>query len=171
MLEEVCFVRFSQANQPTAGAAHTSVTRNGIQMNVQVDVRGHINSIIHLNTNAKRQKEREPTKTKKAKTNKITLSSERHSTMDAKNKILESEKEKAKEEAKEEWFDECGGSSPDSEYPDPPKLKEQIPDNLPPAEEQEPPPEDEGYCANCGNSPCLFLQWQQEELERIVDTV
>jgi hypothetical protein len=47
---------------------------------------------------------------------------------------------------------------PDEEYPPPPGLKEQIPDDLPCAEDQEPPPEDQGYCPHCRNSPCLFLQ-------------
>ena len=49
-----------------------------------------------------------------------------------------------------------------------PNLDDDIPDGLNPSEEQEPPPEDPWYCPRCGNSPCLFLQWQ-EELESIVD--
>jgi hypothetical protein len=43
-----------------------------------------------------------------------------------------------------------------------------IPDNLPHAEDQEMPAEDDWFCPCCAHSPCSFLQWQ-EELEQIVD--
>jgi hypothetical protein len=72
------------------------------------------------------------------------------------------------EEAKEEPEEECKGAFPNEEYPQPPDLEEHTPNDLPPAEKQEPPSEDQGYCPHCGNSPCLFLQWQ-EELEPIID--
>jgi hypothetical protein len=72
------------------------------------------------------------------------------------------------EEAKKEPFDEYEGLFPDIEYPSLPILEEQAPDDLPCAEDQETPAEDEWYCPLCGNSPCQFLQWQ-EGLERIVD--
>jgi hypothetical protein len=75
------------------------------------------------------------------------------------------EEEEAKEE--EPW-DECEGSFPDSHYPPPPNLEEQIPNDLPQEENQEQPPEDEWFCLHCENSPCLFIQWQ-EELERHFD--
>jgi hypothetical protein len=45
--------------------------------------------------------------------------------------------------------------------------EEELPDNLPCAEEDE-PTEDRCFCPQCSESPCQFLQWQ-EELERIVD--
>ena len=52
------------------------------------------------------------------------------------------------------------------------KCEEELPDNLPSAEEDEPtedePMEDGWFCPHCSESPCQFLQWQ-EELERIVD--
>jgi hypothetical protein len=45
--------------------------------------------------------------------------------------------------------------------------EEELPDNPPCAEEEE-PTEDGWFCPHCSESPCQFLQWQ-EELERIVD--
>jgi hypothetical protein len=45
--------------------------------------------------------------------------------------------------------------------------EEELPDNPLCAEEEE-PPEDGWFCPHCSESPCQFLQWQ-EELERIVD--
>jgi hypothetical protein len=47
------------------------------------------------------------------------------------------------------------------------KCEEELPDNPPSAEEDE-PPEDGWFCPHCLESPCQFLQ-RQEELERIVD--
>jgi hypothetical protein len=47
------------------------------------------------------------------------------------------------------------------------KCEEELPNNPPCAEEQE-PPEDRWFCPQCSESPCQFVQWQ-EELERIVD--
>jgi hypothetical protein len=47
------------------------------------------------------------------------------------------------------------------------KCEEELPDNPPDAEEDE-PPEDGWFCPHCSESPCQFLQWQ-EELKRIVD--
>jgi hypothetical protein len=46
------------------------------------------------------------------------------------------------------------------------KCEEELPDNPPSAEEDE-PPEDGWFCPHCSASPCQFLQWQ-EGLERIV---
>jgi Zn ribbon nucleic-acid-binding protein len=45
--------------------------------------------------------------------------------------------------------------------------EEEQPDNPPCAEEDE-PTDDGWFCPQCSESPCQFLQWQ-EELERIVD--
>jgi hypothetical protein len=85
-------------------------------------------------------------------------------------KAASKEEEKTKEESKEEQepWDQCAGSFPDSCYPTPPRLEEQGLDNLAREENQEPPAEDEWHCPVCKNSPCLFLQYQ-EELERHVD--
>ena len=49
-----------------------------------------------------------------------------------------------------------------------PKCEEKLPDNPPSVEEEEEAPEDGWFCQECSESPCQFLQWQ-EELERIVD--
>ena len=78
--------------------------------------------------------------------------------------------EDAKEEEaeKEQPYDECEGSFPDNHYPPPPILEEQIPDDLPKEGNQETPADDEWLCLRCANSPCLFLQYQ-DELERHVD--
>jgi hypothetical protein len=51
------------------------------------------------------------------------------------------------------------------------KCEEELPDNPPSAEEsaeEDEPTEDGWFCPHCSESPCQFLQWQ-EELERIVD--
>jgi hypothetical protein len=87
--------------------------------------------------------------------------------MDAKKKILKSEEEKQRKRPRINHLTSLRDLFLIVST-QPPNLYEQIPDDLPPAEEQEPPPEDEWCCSNCGNSPCLFLQWQ-EELERIID--
>jgi hypothetical protein len=73
-------------------------------------------------------------------------------------------KEGYKEESKEPW-DQCVGSFPDSHYSNPPVLEEQVPEDLPKEENEERPAEDEWHCQACSNSPCLFLQYQ-DELER-----
>jgi hypothetical protein len=77
------------------------------------------------------------------------------------------ERQEYKEESIEPW-DQCAGSFPDSVYPTPPVLEEQVPEDLPKEENEEPPAEDEWHCPVCMNSPCLFLQYQ-DELERHVD--
>ena len=41
------------------------------------------------------------------------------------------------------------------------KCEEKLPDNPPCVEEQE-PPEDRWFCPQCSESPCQFLQWQEE---------
>jgi hypothetical protein len=41
------------------------------------------------------------------------------------------------------------------------KCEEELPDN-PPSVEHEEPPEDAWFCPKCSDSPCWFLQWQQE---------
>jgi hypothetical protein len=103
---------------------------------------------IHLNTIAKRQ--REDKKANKMSSEHRCLSQEE-------------KEEEAKEELKEEEpFDVCEGSFPDSNYPPPPILEEQAPGNLPCAEDQEMPAEDEWFCPHCAHSPCSFLQWQEE---------
>ena len=48
------------------------------------------------------------------------------------------------------------------------KCEDELPDNPPSVEEEEEAPEDGWFCQECSESPCQFLQWQ-EELERIVD--
>jgi rubredoxin len=50
--------------------------------------------------------------------------------------------------------------------PELPNLEEQMPDNMPPMEDEE--LRDEWYCPYCRSSPCDFHQWE-EELERIVN--
>ena len=83
---------------------------------------------------------------------------------------LKEEKEDGKEKSRDETIiDVCEGAFSDAEYPTPPVLESQIPMDHPRVEEQE-EPEDEWKCHTCDNSPCLFLQWQ-EELERIVDVM
>ena len=77
------------------------------------------------------------------------------------------ERQEYKEDSKEPWA-KCAGAFPDSEYPTPPVLEEQVPEDLPKEENEEPPAEDEWHCPACMNSPCLFLQYQ-DELERHVD--
>jgi hypothetical protein len=49
------------------------------------------------------------------------------------------------------------------------KCEEELPDN-PPFVEEEEPPEDAWFCPNCSDSPCQFLQWQ-EELECCVSVI
>jgi hypothetical protein len=72
-------------------------------------------------------------------------------------------KEKTKTEGlKVEAKEMCEEELPD----DPERCEEELPDNPPCAEEDE-PPEDGWFCPHCSESPCQFLQWQ-EELERIV---
>jgi DNA-directed RNA polymerase subunit M/transcription elongation factor TFIIS len=89
-------------------------------------------------------------------------------------KTKDTKEETKKEDTKEDdppssppW-DQCEGAFPDSCYPTPPSLEEQEPDDLPRQENQEPPAEDEWHCPVCKNSPCLFLQYQ-DEVERQVD--
>ena len=78
------------------------------------------------------------------------------------------ERQEYKEASKEPW-DQCAGAFRDSEYPTPPVLEEQVPEDLPKEENEEPPAEDEWHCPVCTNSPpCLFLQYQ-DKLERHVD--
>jgi hypothetical protein len=48
------------------------------------------------------------------------------------------------------------------------KCEDELADNPPSVEEEEEAPEDGWFCLECSESPCQFLQWQ-EELERIVD--
>jgi hypothetical protein len=42
----------------------------------------------------------------------------------------EEAQEEAQEESKKEPYDECAGSFPEGDYPKPPFLKEQAPDNI-----------------------------------------
>ena len=82
-------------------------------------------------------------------------------------KIPEEKTKEEEEKPSKEIIDKMEGAFPDSQYPTPPDLESQIPDNLPRQQDQD-GPDDKWNCATCDNSPCLFLQWQ-EELERIVD--
>jgi hypothetical protein len=82
----------------------------------------------------------------------------------------EPKKEEEKEEERVEVEDECEGRFPDSEYPKPPfleVLEEQEPSDSP-SSVDEVEYVDQWLCPACNNSPCQFLQYQ-EELERIVD--
>jgi RNA polymerase subunit RPABC4/transcription elongation factor Spt4 len=67
---------------------------------------------------------------------------------------------------REDILDVCEGY-PDSVYPTPLVIEDQIPDDHPLQVNQELPPEDEWYCQACGKPRCQFVQWQ-EELETIV---
>ncbi len=58
-----------------------------------------------------------------------------------------------KEDSKVPW-DQCSGCFPDSHYPNPPVLEEQVPEDLPKEENEEPPAKDEWHCPVCSNSPC-----------------
>ena len=62
--------------------------------------------------------------------------------------------------------DVCEGFG-DNNYPTPPVLETEMPAELERQVDQEESP-DEWHCPNCQNSPCQFLQWQ-DELERMVD--
>jgi hypothetical protein len=77
---------------------------------------------------------------------------------------------KEEETCKEDLYDECKGGCPDSEYPAPPVLEEQIPVDHPRQDDQEPPPEDVWLSPASGNSPCQFIQ-RQEELVCIMDII
>jgi hypothetical protein len=113
----------------------------------------HTNSFIHLKAVAKRCK-RQRTK----QTN--------HCQSQEEEGAIEEAKEKEAQE--EEPWDACEGCFPNSCFPPSPVLEEQIPDNLPREENEEPPAEDEWFFPVCKNSPCLFLQ-HQDELEHQVD--
>jgi hypothetical protein len=73
--------------------------------------------------------------------------------------LQEGEEEKKKEAKKkektnkksldEDIFDKFEGVFPDSEYPQPPFLEEQVPEDLSCAEEQEPPSKDEWLFPHC----------------------
>jgi hypothetical protein len=82
-------------------------------------------------------------------------------------KVVIKEEAKEEESYEEDFYDECE-TFPDSEYPTPPVPEEQIPNDHPRQDDQEAPPEDVWFFTACGNSPCQFIQWQ-EELVRIVD--
>jgi hypothetical protein len=84
---------------------------------------------------------------------------------EAKEVIKEEVEDKGEETDGEDVYDVCEGF-PDSHYPTPPVIDNQIPDDLPRQTDQEPPP-DAWSCTACGKSPCQFVQWQ-EELETIV---
>jgi hypothetical protein len=79
---------------------------------------------------------------------------------DVKEKEGDEEEAKEEEQDKEELWDECEGGYPDSEYPPPPVLEEQVSAALPCQEDQEMPPE-EWKCHLCGKSPCIFLRWEE----------
>ena len=70
----------------------------------------------------------------------------------------------------EETVNVLDGDFPNSQYPTPPVLEEQVPDDLlRPEEDLKPPDEEEKWkCPNCSHSPCSLLQWQ-DKLERVVD--
>jgi hypothetical protein len=80
--------------------------------------------------------------------------------------IKEEVEDKGEISDREDILDVCEGF-PDSVYPTPPVIEDQIPDDHPLQVNQEPPPEDEWYCRACGKLPCQFVHWQ-EELEIIV---
>ena len=73
------------------------------------------------------------------------------------------------EDQKSVPLDVCAGSFTDTQYPTPPFLDEQEPDDLPrPEEDLEPEDTITHWCPMCAKSPCVFLEWQ-EELERPVN--
>jgi hypothetical protein len=80
----------------------------------------------------------------------------------------EFEVEGVKEGPEEAPVDLCEGCMSDRNYPEPPVIEEEAPDDLTRAENQDEPKEDPWLCPACNHSPCSFLQYQ-EELERICD--
>lgn len=128
----------------------------------------HTKSCIHLSTVAKRQRGMSKNKEKEK------MSSERRRLLKVGDKDKEEpKKEEEKEEERVEVEDVCEGSFPDSEYPQPPfleVLEEQETDDSPPSVDGVDGVAcvDQWLCPACNNSPCQFLQYQ-EELERIVD--
>ncbi len=85
------------------------------------------------------------------------------------NEETNKKEEETKEEIKEEEpWDACEGYFPDTCCPPPPVLNEQVPNDLPQEENQEPPAEDEWLCPVCKSSSVLFLQYQ-DDLECHVD--
>ena len=167
----------------------SSVTRNGAQTNKRADVRMYFSPFVHLNTVAMRRNGDKHTKRWKKKMDKKKEKRNWSSEHRRNNTMVMSAKErrvvnmdpydiaiglvdskasgKKEENPSEEVVDEMEGAFPDSQYPTPPDLESQIPDDLPRQEEQD-EPHDEWICETCNNSPCLFLQWQ-EEMDRIVD--
>jgi hypothetical protein len=149
------------------------VARNGVQTNQGVQVRMHLSSFIHLNTvgtserlEKKRKGKMETWASEHRRNNTMVMSAEekRVANVDpreisictlpnSERKTVTKEEPKVKE-YKKERKEEC---------------EEEGPDNPPCVEEQE-PPEDGWFCPQCSESPCQFLQWQ-EELERIVDVM
>jgi hypothetical protein len=117
---------------------------------------------------------RDTTEQRKEKTRNKTMTSEHCCQLGLKQEQEEENKEETEkeevEESKEEEepWDQCEGSFPGTCYPTPPRLEEQVPDDLPREENEELPAEDEWHCPVCKNSPCLFIQYQ-DELERHVD--
>ena len=78
------------------------------------------------------------------------------------------EKEEEDDKKVEQEMDHLEGNFPDSVYRPPPVLEEQAPDDLPRPEVEPEPLTEEWFCTNCSDSPCLFLQYQ-DELESHVD--
>ena len=74
--------------------------------------------------------------------------------------VAESEEEEEEDAKVEEPVNVLNGDFPDSEYPTPHVLEEQIPDDLLRAEEdiELSDKEEKWKCPNCMHSPCSFLQ-------------
>jgi hypothetical protein len=127
-------------------------------MKVLVYVSRHINLFFHLNTVAKRCKRREH------ETRNKMSSEHRHMLQEEEKTCKEAKEEEGKDE---ERYDECEGGFPDSEYPEPPFVDNVAPDDISAGVSQSQSQQEPGYCKHCGESPCQFLEWQ-EELECIV---
>jgi hypothetical protein len=157
------------------------VARNGVQTNQGVQVRMHLSSFIHLNTVDARDKLDNNKTSKMEKKEKRTWSSEhrrnlsivmsanekRVANMDAREVsicVLPDSNKKVKVEGKMVVKQEGNKAKEKEGVED--KCEEELPDN-PPSVEQEEPPEDAWFCPQCSDSPCQFLQWQ-EELEKCV---
>jgi hypothetical protein len=89
--------------------------------------------------------------------------------MSSKHRRDSSQKRKQEEGKSDETNKRVKIKDESEDYPTPPFLEEQCPDDLPRQVDQD-EPEDDWYCEHCDNSPCAFVQWQ-EELEGIVEAM
>jgi hypothetical protein len=136
----------------------------------------HLSAFVHLNTVTMRHK-RDNTKTNRIKTNRISKNEERTWSSEHRcnqTMVMSAEERRAtnldardisictlpdNEEKKKVTKD--GGRHEEDE------CEEEMPDSPPCVEEQD-TPEDNWFCIHCSDSPCQFLQWQ-EEIKRVID--